>query len=270
MPRALPAILLLIAASVLATDSNAPVATILCYHEIDPAGPALHGTIPRRTASGSAVAEQLRYTATVENFTAQLDYLQQNGYHVIPLGDLVEYLRGRLDSLPEKAVVITVDDGWLCSYTQVLPALRRRNLPFTLFVYPKVVGRGEHVLTWEQIAGMAADGVDVESHTFTHPFLTMRNNSSLAPESYPQFLEHELLDSKKLIEEQTQKPVRFLGYPFGDYDVTVAEAAARYGYQAAVTTERGPITRATSPMALKRYLIHNDTTIEEFKTFLIP
>jgi peptidoglycan/xylan/chitin deacetylase (PgdA/CDA1 family) len=265
MAAALFASLLLIAA-----NSTAPVATILCYHEVDPAGPPLHSTIPRRSATGPETAEQLRYTATVENFNAQLDYLEQNGYHVIALGDLVGYLKGERDSLPPRAVVITVDDGWICSYTQVLPALRRRGMPFTLFIDPIAVSHGRHSINWKQIAEMAGAGVDVEGHTFSHPFLTTRNNKVITEETYPQFLEHELLDSKKLIEQKTGKPVRFISYPYGDYDATVIESAARYGYQAAVTTERGPITSATPPMSLKRYLIHNDTTLEEFKTFLLP
>jgi peptidoglycan/xylan/chitin deacetylase (PgdA/CDA1 family) len=271
MPRILAAIFFLLAAApALAAEGEVGVATILCYHEVDPAGPPVHATIPRLTATGDPISEQLRYTAPPERFTAQLDYLQEHGYHVIPLAELVDFLNGKGDSLPPKAVVITVDDGWLCSYQQILPELRRRGMPFTLFVYPSVIGHGSHVVTWSQVAKMAREGVDIESHTFTHPFLAMRNNSNLTLETYPQFLEHELLDSKKLIEQQTQKPIRFLSYPFGDFDSAVVDAAARYDYQAAVTTQRGPITRSTSPMALKRYLIHNDTTLEEFKTFLLP
>ena len=42
------------------------------------------------------------------------------------------------------------------------------------------------------------------------------------------------------------------------------------GYEAALTTQRGPITKSTDPMQLKRYLIHNDTTLEEFASFLVP
>jgi hypothetical protein len=47
------------------------------------------------------------------------------------------------------------------------------------------------------------------------------------------------------------------------------EAVERAGYEAAVTTQRGVITPSTRPLELKRYLIHNDTTLEEFRTFLL-
>jgi len=268
--RRLPLLLLaFFSLTLLADDRTTPVATILCYHEVDPTGPPSHDTIPRRTATGPAPTEQLRYTATRENFNAQLDYLSANGYHVIPLAELVAFLKGTRDSLPPRAVVITVDDGWLCSYTEITPALAKRKWPFTLFVYPRIVGRGTHAVSWKQVTEMARSGVDIESHTFSHPFLTMKNNHNVTAETYPQFLQHELVESKQTIEEHTGKGVRFLCYPFGDYDTTVAEAASKAGYEAALTTERGVITRSTPLLQLKRYLIHNDTTLDEFKTFLV-
>jgi len=235
-----------------------PVATILCYHEVDPPQDA-HVTVPRLSAKGDGEPEMLRYTATPENFAAQLDYLQQNGYHVIPLARLVDFLEGRGEPLPPRSVVITVDDGWRCAATRIAPELRKRGMPFTLFVYPHIIGHGEHALTWPEVEQLARDGVDVESHTLTHPFLTALDPASL---------DRELAGSRQEIEKHTGKPVRFLAYPYGDYNSSVMESAAHDGYDAAVTTSRGPITPETQPLQLQRYLIHNDTTLEEFKTFL--
>jgi peptidoglycan/xylan/chitin deacetylase (PgdA/CDA1 family) len=262
--------LLLIAAPLVASEVDPPVATILGYHEVgERTASRPDGRIPRRGASADDEREIRRYTATRENFHAQLDYLQQNGYSVVPLSDLVDLLKGRRDSLAPRAVVITVDDGWLSTYTEMLPEFRARKLPFTLFVYPKFVGYGKDALTWKQLRKMAEDGVDIQSHTFTHAFLTLKNNHDVSPDQYAKFLEHELGDSKQQIESRIKKPVRFLSYPYGDHDAEVVAQAARYGYEAAVTTNRGRITRSTPPLQLKRYIIHNDTTLEEFKDFLL-
>ena len=237
------------------------MATILCYHEVDPPA-AMHVTVPRRSATAGAADEMLRYTVTPENFEAQLDYLVQHGYHVIPLAELVEFLDGERDALPPRAVVITVDDGWLCAATRIAPELRKRGMPFTLFVYPQIVDdHGAHALSWAQVEQIAAEGGDVEGHTYTHPFLT---------EIAPQLLDHELDESKKEIERHTGRPVQFLSYPYGDYDAAIVARAAGSGYRAAVTTRRAPVTRSTPPMQLPRYLVHDDTTLEEFKTFLLP
>src|SRR4051794_32118443 len=95
--------------------ADVPVATILCYHEVHAPGDTVSRE-PRRRAATNDTSEQMRYVATLDNFVAQLDYLQTNGYHVIPLSDLVDYLAGRVDVLPPRAVVITFDDGWLCTF----------------------------------------------------------------------------------------------------------------------------------------------------------
>jgi peptidoglycan/xylan/chitin deacetylase (PgdA/CDA1 family) len=234
----------------------AVLATILCWHEVDPPS-AAHVTIPRLTATADTRQEQLRYTVTPENFRAQLDYLGAHGYHVIPLADLVDYLDGGHRPLPPKAVVITVDDGWLCAYTNIYPELQRRHLPWTLFLYPAIVGVGEHAVSWAEVLEMARAGVDVESHTWTHPFLTKLPS-----------LDHELADSKTAIELMTGRRVRFLSYPYGDFNDNVVSAAQCDGYRAGVTTHRAPVEESSPPMTLGRYLVHNDTTIEQFRTFL--
>ena len=241
----------------LRADADTPVATILCYHEVD--DDATHDTIPRRTASDSGENERLRYTASVENFTAQLDYLEANGYNVIPLAELVAFLKGKIASIPPKAVVITVDDGWSCAYDHIYPELRKRGMPWSLFIYPKIVGRGMHAVTWSEVAALARDGVDVESHSYSHPFLTEMTSDGLC---------HELIDSREILQKKTNNDVRFFCYPFGAFNDTIVAELRSCGYAAALTTNRGPITRSSDPMKLERYLIHDDTTLDEFKTFL--
>jgi len=267
MPRLWAVVFALLSFNVFAAD--APVATILCYHEVHAAGETLERK-PRASATSSDTSEQMRYVASLDNFIAQLDYLQDNGYHVIPLSDLLDYLQGRIDLLPPRAVVITFDDGWECAYTHAWPELKKRGMPFTAFIYPGLIlQHGSHTVTWAQVAEMAKGGVDIQSHSWSHPFLTQKNNHAVDPAGYDAFLKHELLDSRTRIEAATKKPVRFFCYPYGDYDGAVIAEAVHAGYVAATTTLRGPVTRSSPVMQLNRYLIHNDTTIDEFKTFLL-
>ena len=242
------------------------VGTILCYHEVD-AAPE-HATIARRSATTPSVSESRRYTASPSAFAAQLDELDARGYTVVPLSQLVETLAGCRNDLPPKAVVITVDDGWACAYTDIYPELARRGLPWTLFIYPKIVGRGSHAVTWAQVKEMARAGVDIESHSMTHPFLTHANNRDVDAAAWDSFVTTELLASRRSIESATGAPVRFFCYPFGDHDAATVDALCNFGYEAAVTTMRAPVRRDTPLMRLPRYLIHDTTTLEEFRTFL--
>lgn len=268
MRSAIALTLLLFAAPLIAQQ---PVATILGYHEVVPGGVPPFKTHPP-PGMPDVPTEADRYALSVENFTAQLDYLADHGYHVVKLADVVDYVTGRSDSLPSKAVVITVDDGYHSAYQYIYPLMHERQLPFTLFVYPQIVSLGKNYVTWDQLREMAKNGVDVESHTYTHPLLTLARHSGMPPDEYATFLEHELADSKAEIEKQIGRPARFIAYPYSDVDPTVERAAAQFGYQAGVYDRATGelIGRKSDVMGLKRFPVEHATTLEEFKQFLLP
>jgi len=223
--------------------------TILAYHEVDP--------IPER---GWAVSS--------EDFADQMRYLALAGYNVIPISALVDYIDGRRDSLPPNAVVITVDDGWLCASTEIQPVLKRFGFPWSLYVYPNIVGVGLHALTWPQIVALQKAGVDIEGHTMSHPHLLHRSHPDLDDAQYDAFLRTELDESKRVIESHTGQPVRFLAYPYGDYDDAVIAAVKRAGYEAGLLSRSGLNTRSTDPMKLRRFPMVSDTSLEQLRTAL--
>src|SRR3954453_22654852 len=65
-------------------------------------------------------------------FVAQMRYLVDGGYHVVSFAALVDALERR-DPLPNRAVVITFDDGWENQYRHAFPILRRFGLTATFF-----------------------------------------------------------------------------------------------------------------------------------------
>lgn len=209
-----------------------------------------------------------KFTIPRERFLQQMQYLAATGYNVIPLSDLYDYVEGRRKSLPKNAVVITVDDGWRCTYTEMYPILRRLNFPFTVFIYPKFIGQSAYALTWDQIREMANRGVDIQSHSYSHPFLTARRHSSFGKARYAEWLEKELAGSKAAIERETGTKVRFLAYPYGDYDSKVAENAGKLGYDAALTCDFGPVRQGSDPLRMKRVVIYENTSFETFRRLL--
>jgi peptidoglycan/xylan/chitin deacetylase (PgdA/CDA1 family) len=241
------AVLVLLTSAVEA-DNEAPLATILCYHAVE--SPA-----------------KSRFSITPEDFLQQISYLIDTGYTIIPLADLVDYLEGKRDSLPPNAVVITVDDGWRSTYDIFFREFQRMDLPFTAFIYPKFVIGGEASLTWDQVREMADAGVDIQSHTLSHAFLT-KGRSGRSGSDYYQWLMNELRTSKKILEERTGRPVRFLAYPYGDYDSIVADATRKAGYSAALTCNYGPVTRGADPYRLRRVVIDRATSFASFRRYL--
>jgi peptidoglycan/xylan/chitin deacetylase (PgdA/CDA1 family) len=225
-----------------------PAATIICYHVVES---------PYDT----------EFSITRETFLQQMQYLRATGYKVVPLSHVYEYVTGKRKSLPKNAVVLTVDDGYRSVYTEMYPLLREYRFPFTVFIYPKWIGQSGYALNWKQIREMAADGVDVQSHSLSHAYLTNRRRG-LNASAYTAWLNTELANSKRLIEEQTGDKVRFLAYPYGDYDDTVARFASEAGYDAALTCDFGPVTKGADPFFLKRIVIRKDTSFATFRKLL--
>jgi len=73
------------------------------------------------------VIRGLSINTTPAHLTAQLDFLQKH-YRVVPLASLTD------GTLPDRAVVITFDDGFRSVYEIALPLLRARNLPATCYL----------------------------------------------------------------------------------------------------------------------------------------
>ena len=252
-------------------ESADPRIVILAYHEVEPDGIPPHGTVPRGIAVMPSSDEMQRYTSSTEAFSQQLDALAQHGYTVVSMADVADFLSGKRTTLPARSAVITVDDGWRSVKTTMAPELARRSMPFTAFVYPRVIDAHDHHpfnLTWDDVAALSKSGVDIESHAFTHPFLSRARHAELSDAAYAAWLAKELADSRSSIAAHTKKEVRFLAFPYGDYDEGVLAATRAAGYAAAVTTSRGLASRTSNPLTLPRYLIHHDTTLAEFEGWL--
>lgn len=224
-------------------------ATILCYHIVE----SPHD--PRMEVSREAFHQQMRYLA-------------MTGYNVIPLRELYDYVTGKRASLPKNAVVITFDDGWRSTYTEVFPEMKRYGFPFTIFIYPAIIGQTSHAINWKQLKEMSDAGVDIESHSLSHPFLTRRRHIDLDQKAYNAWLEKELSDSKRLLERATSKPVQFLAYPFGDYDHFLVDSVSKAGYEAALTCEAGRVRRGSNPLRMRRVVVEKRVDFVSFRRYL--
>jgi len=224
-------------------------AIVLCYHIVE----SPHD--PRMEISREAFAQQM-------------DYLEMTGYTVIPLRDLYGFVMGTKQSLPKRSVVVTIDDGWRSTYTQIYPEMKKLYIPFTDFIYPKIVGQTAYAMNWKQIKEMADAGVDVQSHPYSHPFLTRRRHETLDDRAYAEWLERELVQSKKILEKETGKNVSFLAYPYGDFDRHLKVAVANAGYSAALTCEFGKRLQGSEPLRMRRMVIDKKMDFAAFRHYL--
>jgi peptidoglycan/xylan/chitin deacetylase (PgdA/CDA1 family) len=98
------------------------------------------------------------------------------------------------------------------------------------------------MLSWSEIDEMRRHGVDVGSHTLTHPDLTR-----LTPER----AEHEIRRSREIIEDRLGAPAECFAYPYGSYDRRCREIVRRH-YAFACSTRLGLAGGDSDPHALER------------------
>jgi peptidoglycan/xylan/chitin deacetylase (PgdA/CDA1 family) len=204
---------------------------------------------------GPAVADSMTVTTSV--FEAQLKWLKDNGYQVIPLRTLVDYLRGQGPPPPAKAVVITADDGHKSVYTEMLPIVRRHQIPVSLFIYPSAISNASYALTWEQLKELQHTGLfDVQSHTLWSPNFK-KDKKQLSPEAYQKFVTEQLRKSKAILEKKLGGTVDLLAWPFGIYDDYLEKEAAKAGYVVAFSIDRRHASKSERIMSQPRYLMVN-------------
>ncbi|MBR5914404.1 MAG: polysaccharide deacetylase family protein [Selenomonadaceae bacterium] len=173
--------------------------------------------------------DQDSLTLTVEQFDAQIKYLVDEGYTIITPTELLDAWDGN-GSLPPKPAVITFDDGHVEFYKNVFPILKKYNVKATVFVVTDFLNLYPNYLTWDQAREMQASGlVDFESHTLNNRVLTkIKSRDKLWDQIY---------GSKQAIEWYLKKPVQYIAYPGGQYDVDVEDLSKEVGYRAGFTLD---------------------------------
>lgn len=116
-------------------------------------------------------------------------------------------------------------------------------------------------LTWDQIKEMSDNGIEIGSHTVSHPYLTRLSGDAM---------EFELSESKRVIEEKTGKTVRSIAYPAGAFDRNVQECARQWGYEFGISYkhEVREFTREDA-FAIPRIHVETDVSLPLFQANLL-
>jgi peptidoglycan/xylan/chitin deacetylase (PgdA/CDA1 family) len=211
---------------------------------------------------GPKVADGM--TVTTKVFEAQLQWLKDHQYTIIPLRMLVNYLRGQGPPPPPKSVVITADDGHKTVWSDMLPLVRKYNIPVTLFIYPSCISNASYAMTWDQLKKLQQTGLfDIQSHTFWHPNFK-KDKKKLKPAEYQKLVDTQLRKSKAVLEKRFGATVDLLAWPFGIYDDDLESNAAKAGYVAAFSIDRRNTSKSEKILAEPRYLMVNGDGTKAF------
>ncbi|HTS51973.1 MAG TPA: polysaccharide deacetylase family protein [Burkholderiales bacterium] len=202
----------------------------------------------------------------VASFAAQLDYLADNDYRVVRLRDLEDFLAGKR-ALPNRAVVITMDDGYASTYKYAFPLLKQHGFPATVFVYTDFIG-AKDALSWSQMREMVASGlIDIQAHSKTHANLAYRLPAE-GDERYRERLDTEARVPREVLERMLPVTVDAFAYPYGDASEILIERLRKRDYRLAVTVNPGANAFFADPLLLQRSMVLGDQDLEAFKAKL--
>lgn len=161
-----------------------------------------------------------------------------------------------------RKVVLTFDDGFENLHAHAMEPMARHGFQgITYLIAHRLGGTNE----WEiplgcarerlmdpvQIREWLAAGHSIGAHTLTHPHLTQLD---------PARAREEIGASKKKLEDLFGRRIDHFCYPYGDHDERVCDLVAEAGFRTATITKRGLNTKATPPLALRRFMVRYPKT----------
>ncbi len=208
-----------------------------------------------------------RWTLSADRFEAHLDYLSHCGYKSATVAELAD-LRRRRATARDRLIVLTFDDAYADFHAVAMPLLTRYGLTATLFVPTGYVGGhsgwmqhdGEgrrEILSWSALAEIAGCGVEIGTHSHTHPELDRLP---------PREVSEQVRLPKALVEDRLGVAVRSFAYPYGHYQRRVRDAVAAAGYASACTMNSWAATAGDHPLELPRTAVFDDTDAADLAT----
>ena len=177
-------------------------------------------------------------------FEAQLDFLEKNGNKVIGIDDLVRTV-GAGKNPPDGAVVIAIDDGW-ATVMQAYEILKRRNLPFALFLPMAYTANPYSRATLSQ-----AD-IDIIK---TYPKVVFADHSfSHSPKlaKSEDFAREDIRKSRERFRQVFGYDTKYFAYPYGAVSETYTRLLREAGFEYLFVTGENPVSAATSVQAIPR------------------
>jgi len=201
-------------------------------------------------------------------FRAQIDAVAATGYRVVGLGEVADWLAGRIE-LPARSLAITFDDGFTDFATEAAPVLATHGFSATVFLPTGKMGAfadwpGEQtdparpLMSWAQVRSLAQQGIEFGAHSITHPKLPTLSAPDLA---------REVTESRAEIERQLGRAPTSFAPPYGASNRAVINEIRKH-YAISCGTQLARVNRNDDPHDLPRIEMHYFRDIARWRAYL--
>lgn len=216
----------------------------------------LTAAAPAAEAASSAVvlmyhrfgeADSPSTNTTVEQLDAHIAELTSGAYNVMTLADIVASLKAG-ETLPDRTIGISIDDGYASIYTQAWPRFKAAGLPFTVFVATDHIDkRSSRHLSWDQIRELRDAGVDIGHHTVSHFHM---------PTADAARVDREIAEAHGRFERELGVRPGLFAYPYGEASLSIAKTVKKAGFAAAFGQHSGVIGSTGDMFYLPRFAMN--------------
>jgi peptidoglycan/xylan/chitin deacetylase (PgdA/CDA1 family) len=211
-------------------------------------------------------AAEVKYACPPKRFEQHLKMLLSIGFKPVSINAIEDYYIHQTP-LPDKAFLVTLDDGFEDNYSNAFPIFKRYLIPAVIYLATGLIGKTNQwmstpifserkMLSWTQIKDMAGEGITFGSHTVSHPKLTELDDESVSKE---------LIQSKKIIEDQLDLECSHFAYPYGLLNERTSELVKKVGFKTACTTRSGFNNAERDPLMLHRIEVYGDDSTWKLK-----
>lgn len=235
------------------------------------------------------------YATSTQNFTAHMDWLVGHDYTPVSLQQVIDASNGKRD-LPDKAILLSFDDGLRSVYTHVYPILRAYRFPAVLGIVSNWVDlpasekvaygprdfSSDDFLTWQQLREMQASGlfeIASHSHDLHHGVISNPQGNSTpaaatrqfidsmqryeSTSEYLQRIEHDLSASTKEITRQLGVRPRSIIWPYAAYNSETTKVADALGMKVSFDLEGREQNLGDNLHGLARLLVVGNPDIRD-------
>tara|TARA_X000001036_G_scaffold436141_1_gene478706 strand:- start:1475 stop:2530 length:1056 start_codon:yes stop_codon:yes gene_type:complete len=202
--------------------------------------------------------EENKYPSTnirINDFNEHLKIIEDNNIKFINPKDFENELK---NNKLQRKILLTIDDGFLSFYENAWPILKKKKIPFILFVSTREVGAFNY-MSWEQIKEISKeDFVEIGNHSHTHEYLADESNY---------IIEKDIKKSISIFKKNLGRNSIFFSYPFGEYSNDFKNIIKKFGFKYAFGQHSGVMDETKDFYELPRYPINEKYgEIKRFKS----
>lgn len=184
----------------------------------------------------------------INDFEQQMKYLSENDYYFPTWEEVEAYIDGKTE-LPEKSVVITVDDGDPSFFELGVPIIQKYNVKATSFVVAYWYG---------DVAQNKENNISYQSHSYDMHKGGSNGKGVMLSWTYDKMVE-DLKTSQEVL-----GGANIFCYPYGQYNELDIKALKDTGFKLAFTTQGGRVKKGASKYELPRVRISGTISLESF------